>query len=472
VNQHPRALANVRAEEAVIGKIIGDESAFRSIAGVLDAKHFTRDHLRDIFTVVEMACAKDIAPTILFLEAHLPEKWEGVGEVEPVLQILMEKASDAGSPTDYADEIVSTWEARQNGNPAKARSQPSLMTTTPVTWKNSQPAKQAWLANARIPAGDLTIMAGNGGSGKTEIALQLLVYMTKGLGDWLGCTIETGVGLLLSCEEPEENVRDRVERICKHRGIDPVGLGDLHIVFPELDATWLCAVDRFGRMTRAPLLDQIEAWIEARRPRLLVIDSVAAVFDGDAIARRQVRAFLAILRKIARRTGVAILLLDHPSVRGMADGSGTANSVDWRNSVRAMLHLSDPERDDPDARTLTVTKTNRGRPGEKIELRWNGLTFTMAAGAASSPHRAAAERNIDDLFLRLLDKRNAQARPVHAKSAKGSAPSEFALDPDAAGVTAEGFRGSMERLLTNGRIIVVETGPSSKRRSHLERASI
>ena len=154
----------------------------------------------------------------------------------------------------------------------------------------------------------------------------------------------------------------------------------------------------------------------------------------------------------------------------MVDGTGTANSVDWRNSVRSMLHLSDADKDDADARTLTVMKSNRGRTGEKIELRWNGLTFTTAAGAASSPHRAAAERNVDDLFLRLLDKRNAQARPVHAKSAKGSAPSEFALDPEADGVTTEGFRGAMERLLTTGRIIVVESGPSSKRRSHLERA--
>jgi hypothetical protein len=43
-------------------------------------------------------------------------------------------------------------------------------------------------------------------------------------------------------------------------------------------------------------------------PRLVAIDSVAAVFDGEAIARRQVRAFLAMLRKIARQHDVAIAL--------------------------------------------------------------------------------------------------------------------------------------------------------------------
>jgi RecA-family ATPase len=107
----------------------------------------------------------------------------------------------------------------------------------------------------------------------------------------------------------------------------------------------------------------------------------------------------------SRENATAIVLLDHPSVRGMADGSGTANSVDWRKSVRAMVHLSDADKNDPDIRELEVKKSNYGRAGEKIKLRWNGLIFVTATPADSSPYRAAAERNIDELFLKLLDKR-------------------------------------------------------------------
>lgn len=92
------------------------------------------------------------------------------------------------------------------------------------------------------------------------------------------------------------------------------------------------------------------------------------------------------------------------------------------------------------------------------------------AGQAS-PYRAAADRDIEDLFLRLLDKRIAQGRHVHAKNAKGSAPTEFELDPDAAGVKAEGFRCAMERLLSARKIEVVETGPSSRRRQYLARVA-
>jgi RecA-family ATPase len=275
--------------------------------------------------------------------------------------------------------------------------------------------------------------------------------------------------LFLSCEEPEGNIRDRIERICKHRGIDPHAIDNLHLHFPDLDVTWLVTTDRAGKVTKTALFAQVEAWIAVHRPRLVVIDSIAAVFDGEAIARRQVRSFLAMLRKVAREYDTAIVLLDHPSVRGMSDGSGTANSVDWRNSVRSMLHLSDPDKDDADVRTLEVKKSNYGKSGEKVKLRWNSLTFGTEAAGVASPARAAAERDVDELFLRLLDKRNAQRRPVHPKSAKGSAPSEFEIDPEASGVTADGFRAAMERLMTAGKITVVESGSPSKRRQHLER---
>lgn len=396
---------------------------------------------------------------------------------EMIRQVLQEEGylEDAGvGPRDDvppADRLDAFGEQVpvEGENFAVSAPTPRISVITPSAWRGTELVPQRWIAGNRIPVADLTIYSGNGGAGKTETAVQLLVSVAGGLGDWLGCTVEPGPALFLSCEEPEENIRDRVERICKHRCIDPHSLENLHLVFPELDATWLAHAGRDGRLAKTPLLEWLEAWICEHRPALVVIDSIAAVFDGDAIARRQVRAFLAMLRKAAREHDTAIVLLDHPSVRGMADGTGTANSVDWRNSVRSMLHLSDPEKDDPDARTLEVKKSNRGRAGEKVTLRWTGLTFSTDMAGLTSPYRAAADREVEELFLRLLDKRLAQGRPVHANTAKGSAPAEFALDPDAGGVTSEAFRRAMERLFTAGKIKTVETGPPAKRRKHIER---
>jgi RecA-family ATPase len=364
------------------------------------------------------------------------------------------------------------WDDRdQHLQPKQAETNPPLPTITPAKWQGTAPVEQRWLAQGRIPADDLTLFTGNGGSGKTETAIQLCISVSAQLGDWLGCVVEAGPALFVSLEEQESDIRSRIERICKHRSIDPHGITDLHLTFPDLEGTWLAMADRYGRVIKTPLLIQIEQWIAANLPSLVVIDNVAAAFGAEAIDRRQVRAFLAMLRRTARRHGAAMVLLDHPSVRGMTDGSGTANSVDWRNSVRAMLHLSDPDKDDPDARTLEVKKLNYGRSGERVKLRWSGLTFTTAATAAQSVHRAKAEREIDELFLKLLDKRNAQGRPVRPSSGRGSAPHELAADPEANGVTADAFRASMERLFTAGKIITKETGPASRKVKHIDRVS-
>jgi RecA-family ATPase len=85
---------------------------------------------------------------------------------------------------------------------------------------------------------------------KTPVALK----GTKPLEQrWLGCVVETGPALFLSCEEPEANVRDRLERICKHRHIDPHAIEHLLLHFPDLDATWLATADRLGKVTKTTL---------------------------------------------------------------------------------------------------------------------------------------------------------------------------------------------------------------------------
>jgi RecA-family ATPase len=338
---------------------------------------------------------------------------------------------------------------------------------TPCAWEGTAAPQQRWLATGRIPSGDLTILSGNGGAGKTEIAVQLLVSVAASLGDWLGCVVEPGSALFLSCEEPEANVRDRIERICKHRSIDPHRLPDLHLHFPDLESTWLAAADRAGKIAKTGLLIAVENWIGAVKPHLVVIDSIAAVFDGEAIARRQVRSFLAMLRKLARDNDTAIVLLDHPSVRGMADGSGTANSVDWRNSVRSMLHLSDPEKDDQDIRQLEVKKSNYGRSGEKVTLRWGGRTFVTDSLGSTSPYRAAAERDVEELFLKLLDRFAVEGREVRHTSGSGYAPAAFEDHPEAKGIKAKAFKAAMDRLYVAGTIVTVE----GKRSKHIERAA-
>jgi replicative DNA helicase len=121
----PRPTANVRAEEAVIGKIIGSAESYWAIAGLLNAEHFTGEHHRQIFNAVAKCCDTGSGPSMSLLEAWLPVSWEGVGEVEPVLQILLEKAADVGSATDFVDEILAAWRERERIVIGKIANQPA-----------------------------------------------------------------------------------------------------------------------------------------------------------------------------------------------------------------------------------------------------------------------------------------------------------------------------------------------------------
>lgn len=129
MNEHTtpaRALANTRAEEAVIGKIIGSAEAYWSVADQLSAEHFTLAHHRDIWREVAKCCEDGEGLGMSLLESRLPVEWEGVGSVEAVLLILAEKASDVGSASDFVDELITTWKEREKIAISRIAAQPGL----------------------------------------------------------------------------------------------------------------------------------------------------------------------------------------------------------------------------------------------------------------------------------------------------------------------------------------------------------
>ena len=58
-----RALRNIRAEEAIVGKIIGSADAYWQVSDYLSAEHFSVPHLRVIFTAVADCCETAAGPS-------------------------------------------------------------------------------------------------------------------------------------------------------------------------------------------------------------------------------------------------------------------------------------------------------------------------------------------------------------------------------------------------------------------------
>jgi len=369
------------------------------------------------------------------------------------------------SPTEIPDSAAADAGANE-----QKKDSVEVKLVTPANWPNEQPSPVEWLAFQRIPRGDVSTIHGDGGSGKTDGLLQLASACARGAQDWFGAVIQPGPSIFLSVEEPEQEIRRRLHRLGERDGYDPRALKDLHFWFPDdLKDCALAAPDKTGIMQPRPLFEALEKKIAAIGPVLVALDNVAATYIGEQIGRVHTRTFTNLFRGIARGPSrPAVVLLDHPSLSGLTNGTGRGGNMDWRNGVRGALYLKYPDdRAEADAgvRILEVVKSNYGPIGEKVKLQWvkGGLAVQ---GTPSALQQAAQDSRADEKFLELLALHNRLGIDVGYSTGRNYAPKIFAEHPDSGGYKNRVFATSMQRLLGN-KIELEAVGPKSKGKKRL-----
>lgn len=321
---------------------------------------------------------------------------------------------------------------------------------------------QEWLARDLIPAGQPVLLSGDGGLGKSLLALQLAVAVASG-AQWLGHWTKAGSVLYLSAEDEVPELHRRLDRLTSKLE----DLTALHIApMTELDPLLVAPIDR-NRLGVTALFDAVKARVEELMPALLVLDSAADYFGGNEVVRSDVRWFIGQLRKLCHATGCTVLILSHPSVSGMATGTGLSGSTHWNNSVRARLYLTRPggKDGDRDERLLEVMKNNRGPLGKSLTLRWNAGAFVPSAGPADD----MTADDVDALFLQLLGQYTEQGRYLNMGGSQNHAPSVFADDPaaKAKGLTKRAMTDAMNRLWRAKRIIKLTRRSSGHDREYI-----
>ncbi|NBU29569.1 MAG: ATPase, partial [Caulobacteraceae bacterium] len=270
-----------------------------------------------------------------------------------------------------------------------------------------------WIVRDRIPGRQVSTIDGEGGGGKSTIALQLCVCVVSGRS-WLGEPVEIrGPALYLASEDDADEIHRRLHCIAVHYSVDIDNLTRLQVWPLATEDPALVTAGRDDTIQTTPRWGQLVAAIHEHRPRLLVLDSRADVFAGSEISRAQVRSFIGLLRQLAIAQDMAVVLLSHPSLAGISSGSGSSGSTHWRNAVRAGLYLKRPEdpEQDPDDRVLEVVKSNYSARGMGVRLRWAAGAFEVVDGPQPANHKEAAQA-IDAKFLDLLDSYTEAGRPV------------------------------------------------------------
>jgi RecA-family ATPase len=341
-------------------------------------------------------------------------------------------------------------------------------------WQDQPVPQQEWLAYRRIPHENVTLLGGDGATGKTTIGLQLCIATVTGK-EWLGSLVDRpGSALFFTAEESKKEVHRRLAAILPHYGVDYRDLvGRFHLHCRPDDDAILGMPDRNGIIRPTETFLQLQHAVLDLRPNLVCIEAASDVYGGDENKRPQVRGFLGMLRgQLAMKCETAVVLLQHPSQAGLSSGSGTSGSTQWNNSARSRLYLSTVKANgedgepDRDLRKLEVMKANFGPRGEVIKVRWREGVFVLEA-ASSSLEKLARDKKIDDIFVTLLERYTRQNQLLCPYAGRGYAPAIFAKDDKAGGIGSADFARGMQRLLDANLIHIETDGPPSKRRSLL-----
>ncbi|SFR98418.1 AAA family ATPase [Yoonia litorea] len=341
----------------------------------------------------------------------------------------------------------------------------------------SPPKPREWLVGDLIPAGTVTLLGGDGGTGKSLLALQLAVSVVTG-EPWLGQSVRTGSALFISAEDDVEELHRRTATISRALGGATQGDMERLLVMSRagMDALLAEMNQSKGALTPTSLFQSIEDQAKVTRPNVIVLDTFADIFPGNENDTSEVRQFIGLLRGLAIRCQCAVIMLAHPSLTGMNSGSGTSGSTGWNNSVRSRLYLERVIQDgyeaNPDARVLRTMKSNYGRTGGEIALTWLDGVF-VADAPDIGLDRVALSVRAERVFLRLLDEFTAQGRTVKSANATGYALKAFVSTGRADRLTKKQLHEAMERLFANGEIkeILGGDGPPSKQTKRIVRAS-
>jgi RecA-family ATPase len=339
-------------------------------------------------------------------------------------------------------------------------------------WHNKPVPSREWHVPELIPAGTVTMLNGDGGVGKSLLALQL-AFATATSGEWIGTRPRGGKCLFVTAEDDIDELHRRAWSIVEAGGFTFDRANALAIVsLAGEDAVLAAAEGRSGVLKASALFDKLKRTVETLRPCLIVLDTLADLFAGEENNRAHARQFVGILRGLCKPHGATVLILAHPSLSGMASGSGTSGSTAWNNSVRSRLYLRrivDGEYEpNPDARVLTTMKANYGRTGGEVMLTWRDGVFVSEAKPQGFEALAAQVKG-ERVFLALLDEYKAQGRYVSAQPGPTYAPAQFAKHPGREGCTKAAFVTAMNVLFNRGDIVMAEHGKGAKARSHIAR---
>jgi RecA-family ATPase len=337
-------------------------------------------------------------------------------------------------------------------------------------WDHAPTPERKWAIKDRVPLNQAGLFSGEGGTGKSIIELMKNVAHVAGK-DWLGAMPEPGPAFYLGAEDDADEIHIRLTAIAKHYGVTFKQLIDGGLrVLPLLgqDATLCAANGKSGKVEVTGLYKQLYEAAGDIKPINISIDTLSRAFAGSELDRVQVYAFAMHMQALAMVAGGSVTVLSHPSLTGIASGSGISGSTAWHGAFRFRQYLTsarpgDGEQPDNNLRQFEFKKNQYGPIGETVTLRYQRGLF-LPLGGLSSLDKLAREAMVDDVFLviaKKLEGRGQELSPAQTSHSYG--PTIIARQPEAKGIKKAELVDALDRLLEQGKLRIETRNPGTTR---------
>jgi hypothetical protein len=188
-----------------------------------------------------------------------------------------------------------------------------------------------WLVQQLWGASSVGVIGGAPKCSKTWLALDLALSVATGtacLGKYL--VPEPGPVLVYLAEDALSVVRERVEGMARHRGLDFAGV-EIHVITAPI-----------LRLDRDPHRTRLFQTAKRLRPRLLLLDPLVRLHGIDENNASEVAGLLAYFRSLQRRLDLSVVLVHHTrknATGGIAAGQGLRGSGDIHAFGDSNLYL-------------------------------------------------------------------------------------------------------------------------------------
>ncbi len=262
-----------------------------------------------------------------------------------------------------------------------------------------------WLWEGRIPLGNITVLDGDPGLGKSVFSIDLAARVTiaRAFPDGSPCGVEAdGAGIVML------NAEDSFSNTVGPR-FDAAG-GDSD------RAVWLSEIpEEVGSEYNRPVslpedIAILEGAIERVAARLVIVDPFMAFLSSYTNAHKDqdIRHVLARLKSLAERTGAAVLLVRHlnkmPGGNPLYRGGGSIGIIGAARS--GLIVAQDPDDPDGKKRVLASSKQNLSEPMPSLVF---AVASSLVNGAARVEWHGGSSLDATELMRAPLEEEEKSA---------------------------------------------------------------